>query len=416
MRAFYGSRLSEHMIRTPEGYLVCKDVPIARTGSQEYRGCEFGGSDPDKIYRVERPEDEVFSKKALASFEGKPVLDEHPKEDINAQNITRYIKGTARNVHRGDGDLKDCVVADLIVYDSDLIKEIENGKREISCGYDCLWVPTDEDGYTQREICGNHIAVVGRGRAGHKVSIRDSEKTERKTDMERKKGLLGRMLAAFAKDADTSPEDLENASKFIAGHEAKEEEEKPVKVETRDDERVEQLEAQVAALQKQIEALKSKDAEDDEEELKEAKEEPTALDDLAEELKEQQERKEPEAEDDEEAVTVDPEEINKANGKEADDDEEELIEAKDDDSDAKEAILRVIEAVKPLMAQLPKQQRKEASDSMANLLRSNLQDSQYKVLARAQRQSHKAKDSNPLMDDVMLGKIIRDKYNPHYSK
>lgn len=402
MRAFYGSRLSEHMIRTPEGYLVCKDVPIARTGSQQYRGCEFGGSDPDKIYRVERPEDEVFAAKALASFEGKPVLDEHPNEDINAQNITRYIKGTARNVHRGEGELAGCVVADLIVYDGDLIREIENGKREISCGYDCLWVPTD-DGYTQREICGNHIAVVGKGRAGHKVSIRDSE---RKTEMEKKKGLLGRMLAAFAKDADTSPEDLENASKFIAGHEAKEEEKEPVKVEARDDERVEALEAQVAALKKQIEELTAKG--EDEEEVKE---EPTALDDLAEELK-----KPEEAEDDEDAVTVSPEEINKANGEEAEDDEEELIEAKDDDGDAKEAILKVIEAVKPLMAQLPAAQRKEASDSMANLLRSNLQDRQYKVLARAQKNAHTAKDANPMMDDALLGKLIRDKYNPHYSK
>lgn len=224
--------------------------------------------------------------------------------------------------------------------------------------------------------------------------------------MEKKKGLLGRMLAAFAKDADTSPEDLENASKFIAGHEAKEEEKEPVKVEAHDDERVEALEAELAALKKQIAELTAK-GEDDEEEVKE---EPTALDDLEEELKK------PETEDDEDAVTVSPEEINKANGEETEDDEEELVEAKDDDGDAKEAILKVIEAVKPLMAQLPAAQRKEASDSMANLLRSNLQDRQYKVLARAQKNAHTAKDANPMMDDALLGKLIRDKYNPHYSK
>lgn len=57
MIAFYGSRLSEHMIRTPEGYLICKDVPIARTGTQEYRGSEFGGADSEKIYKVARPEE-----------------------------------------------------------------------------------------------------------------------------------------------------------------------------------------------------------------------------------------------------------------------------------------------------------------------------------------------------------------------
>ena len=41
MRAFYGSKISGHMIRTPEGYLVCKEVPIARTGTQEYLGREL---------------------------------------------------------------------------------------------------------------------------------------------------------------------------------------------------------------------------------------------------------------------------------------------------------------------------------------------------------------------------------------
>lgn len=87
MRAYFGSRISDHMIRTPEGYLVCKDVPIARTGIQNYRGMEFGGTDPNKIYNIERPEAEVFSKAALASFEGKPVVDEHPTEDVKPGNV-----------------------------------------------------------------------------------------------------------------------------------------------------------------------------------------------------------------------------------------------------------------------------------------------------------------------------------------
>ncbi len=27
---FYGSHISPHMLTTPEGYLICKDVPIGR--------------------------------------------------------------------------------------------------------------------------------------------------------------------------------------------------------------------------------------------------------------------------------------------------------------------------------------------------------------------------------------------------
>ncbi|MCI9311262.1 MAG: DUF2213 domain-containing protein, partial [Lawsonibacter sp.] len=30
------------MDRTPEGYLICRDVPIARTGPQEYLAGELG--------------------------------------------------------------------------------------------------------------------------------------------------------------------------------------------------------------------------------------------------------------------------------------------------------------------------------------------------------------------------------------
>ena len=34
--AYYGSHISEHLVKTPEGYLICYDVPINRTGTQMY--------------------------------------------------------------------------------------------------------------------------------------------------------------------------------------------------------------------------------------------------------------------------------------------------------------------------------------------------------------------------------------------
>ena len=74
----------------------------------------------------------------------------------------------------GERELKNCLVGDLIIYDKELIDKIKQGKREISCGYDCLWCQQDKDTFDQREIRGNHIAVVDKGRAGHKVAIRDS--------------------------------------------------------------------------------------------------------------------------------------------------------------------------------------------------------------------------------------------------
>ena len=81
MKAYYGDRFSPHMTRTPEGYLICHDVPIARCGEQQYLPQELGLSG-ENIITVYRNEDEVFKTTAIASFEGKPVTDNHPSTDV----------------------------------------------------------------------------------------------------------------------------------------------------------------------------------------------------------------------------------------------------------------------------------------------------------------------------------------------
>ena len=66
---FYGSKLSENMAKTPEGYLICRNVNIGRIGEQTYYGQELGMNDkydePIKVYRL--PED-VFDKASMASL------------------------------------------------------------------------------------------------------------------------------------------------------------------------------------------------------------------------------------------------------------------------------------------------------------------------------------------------------------
>ena len=135
MIAYYGSKISEHMTKTPEG----------------------------------RPED-VFDPAAVASFEGKDVTQNHPPERLMPENHALYAKGHAENVHR-EGDY---LVADLHLKDPGLISDVENGvTREVSCGYRCCYTP-DGTGYRQTNIRGNHVAIVPRGRAGHLVAIQDS--------------------------------------------------------------------------------------------------------------------------------------------------------------------------------------------------------------------------------------------------
>jgi len=175
---YFGTRLSENISRRePEGYLICLNVPVARTGVQEYLPSELGmaGTD-DRLIPVLRPEEEVFSQACIASFEGMPVTDDHPvtPDGVTAENSRFLSRGHAQHVRRGTGSESDLLLADLMITDPVLIDEILSGKREISCGY--TYNLCEEDGkFIQREIRGNHVAVVDSGRAGPRVSIRDQE-------------------------------------------------------------------------------------------------------------------------------------------------------------------------------------------------------------------------------------------------
>lgn len=206
---YYGTEISPNQTESVEGFLICRNVPIARIGKMDYRAADLGlDGDPNRIITVDRYPEDVFEVAAIASFEGKPVTDGHPPDSVDPTNYGMYTKGHAQNVRR-DGDY---MMADLYINDSILISEIQNGtKREVSCGYMCQWKP-DGDGFRQTQIRGNHVAVVPKGRAGHEVSIKDAASSEQQIQKggshmsDFKKSLL-RLFGMAAKDA--APEELE---------------------------------------------------------------------------------------------------------------------------------------------------------------------------------------------------------------
>lgn len=166
MKILINERLSEHRCKTPEGYLICTDAILARTGKQTYRKNEiFKDSDDETEIEVDRTEDEVFSPQTLASFENKPVTVEHPDEDVNVHNYKEYAVGFVRDVHRGEADGQPVILGNLVITDEQTIQEIENGEHtDLSCGYDCDIA--DEANPCQRNIRGNHVALCECGRAG----------------------------------------------------------------------------------------------------------------------------------------------------------------------------------------------------------------------------------------------------------
>ncbi len=207
---YYGTRLSENISRRePEGYLLCLNVPVARTGSQDYLPEELNLPRGPDLIPVFRPESEVFSPETIASFEGMPVTNDHPPDGVTIENIRTLQKGHAHNVRRGTGEESDLLLADLIITDPVLIDQILDGKREISCGY--TYELHEENGqYIQRKIRGNHVAVVDAGRAGARVSIKD-HKPERSL-FHMKKSLL-KKLTRMARDGD--PEAVEALAEAV---------------------------------------------------------------------------------------------------------------------------------------------------------------------------------------------------------
>lgn len=160
MNYIYESKLSEHIITDNIGQLICLDVPIARSGSQDYLEDEVNGNGSNRIVKLQRPWKVV--KASAPSFEGKPFLKLHPDEDITIANIKEHQVGHVQNVRANDQD--EMLIADIVVSDADIIELIKTKKmREISCGY----FYDMDDNYTVTSIVGEHVALVPEGRAGN---------------------------------------------------------------------------------------------------------------------------------------------------------------------------------------------------------------------------------------------------------
>ena len=352
---------------------------------------------------------------------GKPVCDEHPEEDVTPDNYGRYMKGVCRDVRRGDGDLSNCLVADLVIYDADLINKIEAGKREISCGYDCLWNPTSDSSYDQLEIRGNHVAVVDKGRAGHKVAIRDTA-DDKKGGTKMSKSLIGRILRALARDESTTPEDMEAAAKLAGSSDAEPRPQPaptpaPAAPATPAPAAVPQPENKPAAMDEATEA-RFKKIEDALEAISSklnpaqpaAEPKKDALDALEEELQNKAPAAAPAPAGDEDDVIEPPEDINAQDAAPEEDVEGECA---PNAKEARDAAMALIKNLKPAVAAIPNEaQRKRAADSLAILIKGSMQqDAQYGELMQMRRRNA-AKDSQP--DDYDLGREIAKKYNPHY--
>jgi hypothetical protein len=164
---------------TAEGYLDVR-ARISRVGIQEYYAFELGDlfSDRDSfsIVKVYRPADEVFRQAAMDSFAKKPVTVGHPWEGVTASNHKDVSVGFSGETMQRDGNFMS---GSLRLTVADAVNRVQRGEGELSAGYTCD--VTRESGTfegeaydaVQRNIMGNHIALVDAGRCGPLCRVGD---------------------------------------------------------------------------------------------------------------------------------------------------------------------------------------------------------------------------------------------------
>jgi uncharacterized protein len=161
------------------GWFEIPANPISRSGIFQYLGREISNKlDPDRVYNVYRPESELNNPETINSFKLIPWIPHHemlgaagsPADAVGVQGTT------GERVEFRNGTL----FANIKLYGERLRQMIEDGIRELSVGFRCVYEivsGTTPDGQPydviQKNIVGNHLAIVPAGRAGQEVAVMD---------------------------------------------------------------------------------------------------------------------------------------------------------------------------------------------------------------------------------------------------
>jgi hypothetical protein len=135
-------QLGKTQALTPEGFLIVRNAPLARTGLQLYSDKEIpltGDSDGHVI--VQRDPQEVFAPKTIMSLHGKAITLDHPTDNVTPDNWKSLAVGFVVNPHRGTGLQDSLLLGDLVLTDPSAIKAVRVGDiRELSVGYDSQYL------------------------------------------------------------------------------------------------------------------------------------------------------------------------------------------------------------------------------------------------------------------------------------
>lgn len=275
------------------GWAEIKRNPISKVGVFPYKGKNISNTlEPETIYMVYRPAEELAKQSCIDSFKLLPWIDLHPRKLLGPELVGRVptdekgIDGIiGQDVVFDDGVL----YANIKLFSDQLDGKIEDGLRELSAGYACTYELSSgvyngqRYDAIQRNIRGNHLASVPNGRMGPDVSVldhltftMDAKDINIMTEEEKKMKECADRAAAdgfkrYGKDADEEKKDKEAADKMAADKAAKDaSEEAEAKAQEKKDaeakdaeedekkdkkEGMDAMDAQITNLKSQVETL-----------------------------------------------------------------------------------------------------------------------------------------------------------------
>lgn len=184
------------------GWMTVEGNPISKEGVYDYLGSQIPGypGKPDDIVKVYRPMEELMRPETIESFKLLPFIDDHKwlgEKGIDTGSLP-FTGITGEGVYADAPYLR----SNLKVFSEELKADIIAGKVELSPGYlyDVYLQPGVWNGqpyqYVQRNLRGNHLALVMTGRTGADVAVMDSNDTK---PQGKKKMTLEELLAAIGK-------------------------------------------------------------------------------------------------------------------------------------------------------------------------------------------------------------------------
>ena len=190
---------------TEEGYLI--DHPIVTTcGIFEYQ------KEDGSIRRELRLPEDVFEKKSLQSYKGKPIIITHDAGEVDKENVHREQIGTIMSEGYRDGDSVRC---EIIIHDTNALKRC--GLKELSLGYSLdtedvsgIWQGQPYD-CIQKNIEINHLALVGEARAGETARLNIDSKDDDKKILKGGMVVMYKPKETRTDENDLTPEELEVA-------------------------------------------------------------------------------------------------------------------------------------------------------------------------------------------------------------